>query len=86
VVRRGLLQIAISTGGSSPALARRLRKELEQQFGPEYRKWLAQVGRARREILTRPLAEKVRGRLLKEIASQQAFDAFTKRPRSTPRA
>ncbi len=36
VVRRGLLQIAISTGGASPALAKRIRQKLEQQFGPAY--------------------------------------------------
>ncbi len=40
VVRRGELQIAISTGGRSPALAQRLRAELEEQFGPEYGPWL----------------------------------------------
>ena len=36
VVRQGLLQIAISTGGASPALAARIRRELEEQFGPAY--------------------------------------------------
>src|SRR5258708_24783882 len=36
VVQRGALQIAISTAGQSPALAQRLTKELEDQFGPEY--------------------------------------------------
>jgi precorrin-2 dehydrogenase len=36
VVRRGPLQIAISTSGQSPALAQRLRHDLEQQFGPAY--------------------------------------------------
>ena len=36
VVRRGALCLAISTGGASPAFARRLRAALEEQFGPEY--------------------------------------------------
>lgn len=36
VVRRGPLQIGVSTGGSSPALARRLRDELAERVGEEY--------------------------------------------------
>ncbi len=36
VVNRGELQISISTGGASPALAKRIRQELESLFGPEY--------------------------------------------------
>ena len=36
VVRQGPLQIAISTGGASPALARRVRQELQERFGPAY--------------------------------------------------
>src|SRR5208282_284919 len=36
VVKRGALQIAISTSGASPAFAARLRSELEHQFGTEY--------------------------------------------------
>jgi len=36
VVNRGALQIAVSTGGASPALARRLRQEIERLVGPEY--------------------------------------------------
>ncbi|MBZ5524668.1 MAG: bifunctional precorrin-2 dehydrogenase/sirohydrochlorin ferrochelatase [Acidobacteriia bacterium] len=54
VVRRGDLQIAISTGGSSPALAQRIRKKLEREFGPEYGPWNDWLGRMR-NILRRAL-------------------------------
>jgi len=48
VLRRGHLQIAVSTGGQSPALAREIRKRLEPQFGPEYARLVDAVGRSRR--------------------------------------
>src|ERR1700682_973598 len=44
VVQRGDLQIAISTNGKSPALAQRLRLQLEKQFGSEYGLWLEWLG------------------------------------------
>ncbi|HKF00430.1 MAG TPA: bifunctional precorrin-2 dehydrogenase/sirohydrochlorin ferrochelatase [Actinomycetes bacterium] len=51
VVRRGRLAIAISTGGRSPALARRLRELLERRFGPEWAQIMELVGQARAETL-----------------------------------
>ncbi|MGA2991735.1 MAG: bifunctional precorrin-2 dehydrogenase/sirohydrochlorin ferrochelatase [Candidatus Korobacteraceae bacterium] len=65
VVRRGALQIAISTSGVSPAFARRLRQALEAQFGPEYADWLDELSRRRQEIL-RTVADPVKRRLLLE--------------------
>jgi len=50
VVSRGEFQIAISTGGHSPALAQNVRKQLEQTFGPEYASWTAWLGRMRQAI------------------------------------
>lgn len=50
VVSRGEFQIAISTGGNSPALAQQVRKDLEQEFGPEYESWMAWLGRMRNAI------------------------------------
>jgi precorrin-2 dehydrogenase/sirohydrochlorin ferrochelatase len=52
VVRRGPLQIAVSTSGCSPALAKKLRQQLAAQFGPEYGAWVARIGRLRRSILS----------------------------------
>ena len=48
VVRRGDLAIAISTGGRSPAAARRLREMLGDRFGPEWEE-LIEILRAVRE-------------------------------------
>lgn len=50
VVSRGEFQIAISTGGNSPALSQYVRKNLEQEFGPEYESWTAWLGRMREAI------------------------------------
>ena len=52
-VTRGDLQITISTGGSSPALAKRLRIDLERQFGPEYESYLQLLARLRSELKAR---------------------------------
>jgi precorrin-2 dehydrogenase/sirohydrochlorin ferrochelatase len=50
IVRRGALQIAISTGGHSPTLAKRIRMQLEEVYGPEYGKLLEKLGRERGRI------------------------------------
>jgi len=77
VVNRGDLQIAISTSGRSPALAQRLRRELEVQFGPDYEAWVAELGRARDLLNTHHLDTGARRKLLHEMASSQAFNSRT---------
>lgn len=73
VVRRGDLQIAISTAGQSPLLAQRIRKRLEQQFGPEYAEWLAHLGELRREVLSSDLPMERKRELLRSLTSQDQF-------------
>lgn len=68
VVRRGPLQIAISTSGVSPAFARTLREKLEAQFGEEYGAWLQHVARRRQEIMHTVTDPAQRRRLLEELA------------------
>lgn len=51
VVRRGDLTISISTGGKSPALAKKIRQELEQQYGNEYATLLQYLGQVREQVL-----------------------------------
>lgn len=53
VVRRGEVVVSISTGGSSPALARRLRERLEALVGPEYGEMAELLAELRPEILRR---------------------------------
>ena len=76
VVRRGDLQIAISTAGHSPALAQRIRRELEKQFSPEYAGWLAWLGSVRTLFFRRPMDAARRRNALHRIASRDVYERF----------
>jgi precorrin-2 dehydrogenase / sirohydrochlorin ferrochelatase len=76
VVRRGALQIAISTEGLSPALSQRLRRELEVQFGPEYEPWLNWLGAARKFLRAKNDDPQETRQLLHQLASREMFDKF----------
>ncbi len=75
VISRGDLQIAISTAGESPAVAQRLRREIDEQLPQDLGPWLAKLGELRREVLaTHPRGEE-RRLLLHELASRQICDS-----------
>jgi uroporphyrin-III C-methyltransferase/precorrin-2 dehydrogenase/sirohydrochlorin ferrochelatase len=75
VVSRGDLQIAISTAGESPAVAQRLRREIDEQLPEDLGLWLASLGQLRREVLaTHPRSED-RRQLLHSLAQRQICDS-----------
>jgi len=78
VLRRGRLQIAISTAGSSPALAQRLRRELEHQFSAYYGAWLEELAETRRRLISTHLDAGQRRRWLHGLASREAFESFVR--------
>jgi len=75
VVRRGDLQIAISTSGQSPSLAQKLRQQLERQFGPAYAQWVAELGATRKLVLASDLDPERKRELLHSLASREALEA-----------
>jgi precorrin-2 dehydrogenase/sirohydrochlorin ferrochelatase len=75
VVRRGDLQIAISTAGQSPSLAQKLRQQLEKQFGPAYAAWVGDLGETRRLVLDSDLDKTRKLELLHSLASREALEA-----------
>ena len=76
LVRRGHLQISISTNGLSPALAQRIRKQFEVEFPPIYGDWLEVLGRRREEMFRAGGDPETRKALLHELAGAAAFLEF----------
>jgi precorrin-2 dehydrogenase/sirohydrochlorin ferrochelatase len=75
VIRRGDLTVAISTGGGSPALARKLRQRLEQTVGPEYEAFVAAL-RLLRERARRAIADpKDRQAIYRRAVESDLFEA-----------
>jgi len=88
IVKRGELQIAVSTAGESPALAQRLRKEINAALPVDVGEWLMELGRLRREVTAvEPIGEP-RKQLLHELAQREVcgFDGCPARARAREHA
>ena len=79
VIKRGALQIAVSTGGASPAFAARLRRELEKQFGIEYGVALKVLRAVRNRLRGDEIDPDERMRRLKELAESRLLEAIVAR-------
>ena len=83
IVRRGQLQLAISTGGASPSLAKIVRKKLEKQFGPEYARLLRQLARVRTEAKKKISFKERKDYLRKQVVSR--LNVIARHVRSRPK-
>lgn len=63
LVTQGDLTVAVSTGGASPALAKKIRQDLQQHFGPEYALALVLLARVRELVMKKELSLEERQRL-----------------------
>jgi uroporphyrin-III C-methyltransferase/precorrin-2 dehydrogenase/sirohydrochlorin ferrochelatase len=75
VVSRGSLQIAISTSGESPALAQRLRREIDAQLPRDLGDWLENLGQLRREVLATHPRSEARKLLLHQLAQRPVCES-----------
>ncbi len=70
IINRGDLTISISTSGKSPALAKTLRKRLEEQFGDEYAVFLQLMGAIRKKLLSQAHEPEVHKQLFEQLISR----------------
>jgi precorrin-2 dehydrogenase/sirohydrochlorin ferrochelatase len=73
VVERGNLLIAVSTCGSSPALARKVREDLERTYGPEYGLFLEKMALLRRKLLHEVADEGMRRRVFQALVDSDVL-------------
>jgi precorrin-2 dehydrogenase/sirohydrochlorin ferrochelatase len=83
VVRRGQFQVAISTGGAAPAVAKRVRRRLAEEFGDEWGDYVDLLGRVRTVVMEHVTDERTRKAMFEKMADSDllARIAAGERPR-----
>ncbi|MGH7831943.1 MAG: precorrin-2 dehydrogenase/sirohydrochlorin ferrochelatase family protein, partial [Candidatus Binatia bacterium] len=82
VVRRGDLLIAVSTGGASPALAKKVRRRLERSFGPEYEEGLRLLAALRGKLRQSSLSALDRQKVLSELVNSRLLQHVKRREKA----
>lgn len=80
-LRRGELAIAVSTGGASPALSRRIREKLEEQFGEEYADFVAVLGEIRREVFDKVPESECRPEVFRQLTDEKWLEVLREKGR-----
>lgn len=73
VINRGMMTIAISTSGASPAIAKAVRKEMEMLYNKDFGKFLAFLKKLRARAIKEISDKKTRERLFKNLASKEVI-------------
>ena len=76
VLRRGDFMIAVSTSGSSPMLAKKVRRSLERQFGEEYEMFLNLMGALRKKILAQGFSQDENHRVFRALVESPILEAI----------
>jgi precorrin-2 dehydrogenase / sirohydrochlorin ferrochelatase len=76
--RQGELVITVATGGKSPALAKKLRQELEERYGPEYEVLLKIMGEVRGRIIDRGESSEKNRKIFEAIVDSDILDRIRK--------
>jgi len=71
-IKRGELVISVSTGGNSPALASKIKRELEEQYDSSYEAYVALLGKLRQSILKQDIEETEKVDLLKRLVDMDS--------------
>ena len=79
ILRRGDLLVAVSTSGKSPAFAKKVREELERQFGDEYGSFLTLMGCLREEILEKNLSQNENKRIFHQLINSRILDEMAEK-------
>ncbi|TYO94989.1 precorrin-2 dehydrogenase/sirohydrochlorin ferrochelatase family protein [Desulfallas thermosapovorans] len=74
VVHRGSLKLAISTGGSSPRLAKLIRKRLERDFSPVFGEFTDFLNTVRKQVQEQVTDPNKREQILKNLVDETTFD------------
>jgi precorrin-2 dehydrogenase/sirohydrochlorin ferrochelatase len=79
VIKRGDLQITVSTNGKSPMLSKKIREELEETFGEEYREYIHALGNLRELVLEEIDDIHIRRKVFKTIVYSDLLEKYKNR-------
>ncbi len=76
ILRRGSLQIAVSTGGEFPGLARRIRDAISAQIEENFADYISILGEIRRRIIESPMAQEEKSEKIEALCSKRFYRLF----------